>query len=155
MGPDDSSGRPPGYPRRGKRPACGEFVRRENLFPEFVPSGFSIARAWLSSSLATARARRRPGKMRWTMAASSENMLPKILVVDDSHDERMLIANQLAEGSYTIETASSGEEALRRLSQGGVDLLVTDFVMPGVDGLQLMNRALEMDPKLEGRVLIV
>jgi len=89
------------------------------------------------------------------MAASSQNMLPKILVVDDSHDERMLIANQLEEGGYTIETASSGEEALRRLSQGGVDLLVTDFVMPGLDGLQLMNRALEMDPKLEGRVLIV
>lgn len=90
------------------------------------------------------------------MAASSEKILPKILVVDDSPDERMLIASQLAEGGYSrIETASSGEEALRRLSHGGVDLLVTDFVMPGLDGLQLMNRALEMDPGLEGRVLIV
>lgn len=89
------------------------------------------------------------------MAASSEK-IPTILVVDDSPDERMLIANQLAEGGYSgIEIASSGEEALHRLSQGGVDLLVTDFVMPGLDGLQLMNRALEIDPRLEGRVLIV
>jgi CheY-like chemotaxis protein len=90
------------------------------------------------------------------MSLSSEKMLPRILVVDDSHDERMLMASLLAEGGYSrIETASSGEEALSRLSKGGVDLLVTDFVMPGLDGLELMNRALEMDPGLEGRVLIV
>jgi CheY-like chemotaxis protein len=90
------------------------------------------------------------------MSSSREKMLPKILVVDDSPDERMLIAMQLAEGGYSgIETASSGEEALHRLRRGGVDLLVTDFVMPGIDGLQLMHRALEMDPGLAGRVLIV
>jgi CheY-like chemotaxis protein len=95
-------------------------------------------------------------EMRVAMAASSEKMLPKILVVDDSPEERALIATLLAEGGYScIETASSGEEALRRLSRGGVDLLVTDFVMPGLDGLQLAHRALEMDPSLEGRVLIV
>src|SRR5262245_48472338 len=94
--------------------------------------------------------------MRPVMAESSEKILPKILVVDDSPEERALIATLLAEGGYSrIETASSGEEALNRLSAGDVDLLVTDFVMPGLDGLQLMHRALEMDPGLEGRVLIV
>jgi CheY-like chemotaxis protein len=94
--------------------------------------------------------------MRAVMASRSEKTLPKILVVDDSPEERTLIASLLAEGGYSsIETAASGEEALRRLSRGGVDLLVTDFVMPGLDGLQLMHRALEIDPSLEGRVLIV
>lgn len=90
------------------------------------------------------------------MASRFEKMPPKILVVDDSPEERTLIAALLAEGGYSrIETAASGEEALRRLSDGGVDLLVTDFVMPGLDGLQLMHRALEMHPSLAGRVLIV
>ena len=91
-----------------------------------------------------------------TPETTQQKMPPRILVVDDSDEERMLIADQLAEGGYShIETASSGEEALHRVSEGHVDLLVTDFVMPGLDGLQLMHRALELDPRLEGRVLIV
>ena len=83
-------------------------------------------------------------------------MAPSILIVDDSPEERTLIASLLEEGGkYKIETAESGEEALSRLSRGGIDLLVTDFVRPGLDGLQLMNRAVEIEPSLKGRVLIV
>lgn len=83
-------------------------------------------------------------------------MKPSILIVDDSPEERTLIASLLDEsGRYVIETAASGEEALGRLARGGIDLLVTDFVMPGLDGLQLVNKAIEIDPSLKGRVLIV
>jgi CheY-like chemotaxis protein len=83
-------------------------------------------------------------------------VLPSILIVDDSPEERSLIAALLEEGGkYKIETAESGEEALRRVERGGIDLLVTDFVMPGLDGLQLLNKAVEVDPALKGRVLIV
>jgi CheY-like chemotaxis protein len=81
---------------------------------------------------------------------------PSILIVDDSPEERSLIAALLEEGGkYKVETAESGEEALHRVERGGIDLLITDFVMPGLDGLQLMNRAVEADPALKGRVLIV
>lgn len=83
-------------------------------------------------------------------------MRPHLLVVDDSPEERNLIASQLeVGGKFKIETAASGEEALQRLALGGIDLLVTDFVMPGLDGLQLASRAVEIDPSLRGRVLIV
>lgn len=83
-------------------------------------------------------------------------MRPVILIVDDSPEERTLISSILEEsGRYSVETAASGEEALTRLERGGIDLLVTDFVMPGLDGLQLINRAVEIDPSLKSRMLIV
>ena len=83
-------------------------------------------------------------------------MTPKILVVDDSPAERESIAAMLrTSGRYEVETAGSGEEALGRIERGPVDLLVTDFVMPGLDGLQVVNRAIELVPSLRGRVLVV
>lgn len=80
----------------------------------------------------------------------------RILIVDDSLEERELIAAMLSTGGrYEVVTAASGEEALRLLEKQRVDLLITDLVMPGLDGLQLANRAVEIDPGLHGRVLIV
>ena len=67
----------------------------------------------------------------------------------------MIAAMVLTSGKFEAETAANGEEALHRIAQGGIDLLLTDFVMPGLDGLQLANRAIGLDPRLEGRVLIV
>ena len=79
-----------------------------------------------------------------------------VLIVDDSPEEREVIAAMvLASGRFEVETASTGEEALRRIERGGIDLLLTDFVMPGLDGLQLANRAVEVDPRLDGRIVIV
>jgi two-component system cell cycle response regulator CpdR len=83
-------------------------------------------------------------------------MPPRILIVDDSAEERGLILSLLEDaGFHRVESAGSGEEALRHVVRGGIDLLVTDFVMPGLDGLQLAHKAVEIDPSLQGRVLIV
>lgn len=83
-------------------------------------------------------------------------MPPTILVVDDSPADRTLITSTLQTGGrYQIETAKSAEEALFRLARGGIDLLVTEYMMPGLDGLCLCQKAVEFDPTLRGRVLIV
>src|SRR5438034_172357 len=82
--------------------------------------------------------------------------MPRILIVDDSEEERETIASMLATcARYQVLTAAGGEEALRIIATENLDLLVTDFVMPGLDGLQLANRAVEIDPSLRGRILIV
>jgi len=67
-----------------------------------------------------------------------------ILVVDDEFFFRQLYADILGE-DYTVETAESGEEAQLRLRRGGVDLILTDMVMPGVDGLEVLRRARSLD----------
>ncbi len=67
---------------------------------------------------------------------------PTILVVDDEAFFRRLFCDILkAEDVYQIEALASGEEALTRLAKGGVDVLLTDMVMPGICGLDLVRRA--------------
>mgnify|MGYP001055837334 CR=1 FL=1 len=71
---------------------------------------------------------------------------PTILVVDDDFFFRRLLDDILAEqGSYRVETASSGEEALERVARGGIDVLLTDMVMPGICGLELLKRLRMID----------
>lgn len=64
-----------------------------------------------------------------------------ILVVDDELFFRRLYTNLLSENGYQIETASSGEEAVARLLQNNIDIVLTDLVMPGIDGMQILDYA--------------
>lgn len=63
-----------------------------------------------------------------------------ILVVDDIATNR-LVASQLlvASGARAVE-AASGPEALRRLEQGGIDAVLLDLMMPGMDGVETLRR---------------
>ncbi|MFT4979319.1 MAG: two-component system response regulator PilR (NtrC family), partial [Myxococcota bacterium] len=68
----------------------------------------------------------------------------RILVVDDELSMREFLSILLSQDGYTVETASSGEEALRGLGQGGYPaLMLTDLNMPGIDGLELLQVAKE------------
>lgn len=62
-----------------------------------------------------------------------------ILVVDDDLDSREFIAFVLAQEQATVTTAKSGSEALKALSEGVADLLVSDIGMPDMDGYTLMR----------------
>lgn len=64
----------------------------------------------------------------------------RVLVVEDEEDVRKLIA-RILEPLATVEVASNGAEALVRLQAGPVpDLVVTDLMMPEVDGLTLSKK---------------
>jgi CheY-like chemotaxis protein len=72
-----------------------------------------------------------------------------VLVVDDDRLVRRLTARMLRTEGYRVLEAESGAEALRTLeSEPGIRLLVTDIVMPGMDGLALADRALGLLPQL-------
>ena len=62
-----------------------------------------------------------------------------ILMVDDNSDLRKFIAESL-EDSYRVLTAADGLEALQTLQQENVDLVVSDVMMPRMNGLELCNR---------------
>lgn len=64
---------------------------------------------------------------------------PVILIVDDHADLRVLIRNHL-EPDYRVAEAANGEQALRSIRELRPDLVVSDIVMPGMDGLELCRR---------------
>ncbi len=65
--------------------------------------------------------------------------LMRVLMVDDEPDVTSLLSYAMRKEPYIIATASSGMEALEifRTTPGGIDILITDIKMPGIDGLEL------------------
>jgi len=63
----------------------------------------------------------------------------KILVVDDSEAIRMILRNVLASQGYDVVVASDGEEGLALAKQERPGLVITDVLMPGMDGFQLLQ----------------
>jgi PAS domain S-box-containing protein len=66
----------------------------------------------------------------------------RVLLVDDELSVRTVVRRMLDRAGYDVVEASSGEEALALAAAGGhqIDLLLTDVVMPGIDGHELIER---------------
>jgi CheY-like chemotaxis protein len=75
--------------------------------------------------------------------------MARILVVDDETGIITVLKEMLLRLGYEVLTAASGAEALEKLSVGGVDLVVTDIVMPDVDGLELISNIQSMYPRIK------
>lgn len=69
-----------------------------------------------------------------------------VLVVDDEPVSLAVVARQLTADGHRVVTAESGEEAVEKFGQGVFDLLVTDRVMPGMNGVQLAENVRRMKP---------
>ncbi len=70
----------------------------------------------------------------------------RILAVDDQRYFRELTEGLLGDAGYEVQTASSGEEALHILEHADFDIILTDLVMPGIDGSELIGRIKERRP---------
>ena len=64
----------------------------------------------------------------------------KILVVDDDEAVRNLVQRILEEAGYDVVTASNGQQALEKVSQPGLSLILLDIIMPGLDGFEVLER---------------
>jgi putative nucleotidyltransferase with HDIG domain len=72
----------------------------------------------------------------------------KILIVDDEDSIREVLASLLEAGGFQCVTASNGAEALDRMATGSFDLVLSDILMPVMDGLVLLERVRERQPDL-------
>src|SRR5579863_9732796 len=64
----------------------------------------------------------------------------RVLVADDEENQRAGLAKMIQSWGFTVDTAFDGQEALEKLSQTPVHVLVTDLMMPRVDGFELLKR---------------
>jgi two-component system response regulator HydG len=71
-----------------------------------------------------------------------------ILIADDDEGNRTALASLLRQEGYSVDTAVDGHEALRKLQSSAPDVLLTDFRMPGMDGVEVIERGRENDPGL-------
>ncbi len=88
-------------------------------------------------------------------------MKPKktILCVDDNEQSLSIRKVLLETRGYRVVACNSGEQALERFRLGGIDLVLTDLVMPGVDGSRLIEEVKNLSPQtpamlISGRVKI-
>src|SRR3954447_5626481 len=65
--------------------------------------------------------------------------LGRVLIVDDDGELREGLARVLSGAGFQISTAADGQEALERLESGSPDAIVTDLVMPRLDGFELLR----------------
>lgn len=78
----------------------------------------------------------------------------KILVVDDEEDIVELVRFNLNKDGYRIESALTGEEALRMVRSDAFDLIILDLMLPGIDGLEV-TRKLRDNAKTRGVPIVM
>jgi CheY-like chemotaxis protein len=78
--------------------------------------------------------------------AEAADMPSSVLVVDDEPIVLQLFSRVLSEKGLRTRTASSAEEALKLLEQGGIACVLADKNMPGMDGIEMLRRVREAQP---------
>ena len=76
-----------------------------------------------------------------------------LLLVEDEAPLRAAVAERLAEEGFRVEQAGSGEEALDRLEAFAYDILLVDMRLPGIDGTEVLQAALDRYPDIIGIVV--
>ncbi len=84
----------------------------------------------------------------------SEDSRPHVLAVDDENDILLILKTALKE-DYRVSTAGSGQEALNRVSEEIPDLILLDMMMPGMDGLEVLEKLRDMPETAETPVIFL
>ena len=72
-----------------------------------------------------------------------------ILVVEDGQSQREMLRDFLKDEGYPVSEAENGESALIKLREDCFDLVLTDYKMPGMDGMALLQAAKELNPEVD------
>ncbi|MGO4707379.1 cell cycle two-component system response regulator CpdR [Microvirga sp. 2MCAF38] len=73
----------------------------------------------------------------------------KIILAEDDNDMRRFLVKALENAGYEVASFDNGLTAYDRLREEPFELLLTDIVMPEMDGIELARRATELDPEIK------
>lgn len=71
-----------------------------------------------------------------------------VLLVDDDPDYLLMLKTMLERDSHEVLTASSGKEALTIAKDASFDLVITDIIMPEVEGIELIQQIKKLHPSM-------
>lgn len=74
-------------------------------------------------------------------------MREKILIIDDDDKMLMLLKKILESEGYATEVARNGVDGVKKFEEVKFDLILTDYIMPEMDGLELVQRIKKVDPE--------
>lgn len=74
--------------------------------------------------------------------------MARILLAEDDDSLRTFLAGALSKAGHEVDDFPDGEEAIEALKTASYDLLLTDIVMPGVDGVELARKAADLYPEM-------
>ena len=74
--------------------------------------------------------------------------MSKILLAEDDNDMRRFLVKALHNAGFEVTSYDNGLSAYHRLREEPFELLLTDIVMPEMDGIELARRASELDPDI-------
>jgi CheY-like chemotaxis protein len=72
----------------------------------------------------------------------------RILIADDERAVGIMLAEALKRYDYEIDVVLNGIEAIKQISRRSYDLIITDYMMPEMDGLELTQRVRSKDPSV-------
>ena len=75
--------------------------------------------------------------------------MAKIILAEDDEDMRRFLVRALESAGHDVVSFGEGASAFEEIKQTTFDLLLTDIVMPEMDGIELARRAAELDPSLK------
>jgi two-component system cell cycle response regulator CpdR len=75
--------------------------------------------------------------------------MAKIILAEDDSDMRRFLVKALQNAGYDVISFDNGLSAYQRLREEPFELLLTDIVMPEMDGIELARRASELDPDIK------
>jgi CheY-like chemotaxis protein len=75
--------------------------------------------------------------------------MPGVLIVEDDDDLREMLKVSFTKNKYTVLEAADGKEAITKFKPLITDLIVTDIIMPNVEGLKVIMKMREIKPEIK------
>ncbi len=112
----------------------------------------SAVAAFRLFTISTLQRADKTGKLRATLRdpqPSDSEPMQRILLAEDNDDMRKFLTRALTQAGYEVIAFDNGKSAYERLREEPFSLLLSDIVMPEMDGIELARRATELDPDLK------